>query len=37
MMFAIMNAAIAEKAEERNTLAKEVMQEIEKQRKRAGR
>ncbi len=40
-MFTIMNAAIAEhsrdRTEERNTLAKEVMQEIEAQRKGAGR
>ncbi len=41
MMFPIMNAAIAEHArdrtEERNTLAKEVMQDIGAQRKGAGR
>ncbi len=40
-MFTIMNAAIAghsrDRAEERNTLAKQVMQDIEKQRKGAGR
>ncbi len=40
-MFTIINAAIAEhardSAEERNTLAKQVMQDIEAQRKRAGR
>ncbi len=40
-MFTIMNSAIAEHArdrtEERNTLAKQVMQDIEAQRKGAGR
>ncbi len=36
-MFTIMNTAIAERAEERNTLAKQVMQDIEAQRRGAGR